>query len=577
MSYASKAQLQTLAGAIKQKFAKKIDPEAISGNAQQILATVGVDDKVPYNFRTSGGPANIGNRLNDKIVGGTIAWNQCIPVASASQSKTEAGVTVTDNRDGSFTLNGTSDSSASVAYIPLGHFAMGLVKGRKYFLASKNAGLKIIGTPESYFEYSGVFSNTAGSGNAQCYIVCAKGTVYNNIKVYLNCFDLTQMFGSTIADYIYSLEQATAGAGVAWFKNLFPKPYYEYNAGELMSVCTNAHITRGFNAYNHETGKAILIGGNTYQITGTYTSLSYSTGEAISPDASGKFTPTEKGVLTVAGGNATDTCVHLVWSGYRNGEYEPYVEHQYPLSPIELRGIPKLDSANNLYFDGDTYKKDGTVTRKYGIVDMGTLRWRYLPTHRNERFVVGVPGIKKPSTGSEKGNIVCSKYITDSVDNVYSHVADKIIGAMHTSEELWVYDSAYTDADAIKAAMSGVYLVYELATPTTETANPFADPQIVDDFGTEEYIDALATAETSPRDVAIPVGHETFYQANLRDKLQNLPANANADGLYLVKQTGNKQELIAYTPESELPTSPAETGTYVLKLIDGTLTWVSES
>ena len=27
-------------------------------------------------------------------------------------------------------------------------------------------------------------------------------------------FDLTQMFGSTIADYIYSLEQANAGAGV---------------------------------------------------------------------------------------------------------------------------------------------------------------------------------------------------------------------------------------------------------------------------------------------------------------------------------------------------------------------------
>lgn len=57
----------------------------------------------------------------------------------------------------------------------------------------------------------------------------------------------------------------------------------------------------------------------------------------------------------------------------------------------------------------------------------------------------------------------------------------------------------------------------------------------------------VATAETSPRDVVIPVGHETFYQANLRDKLQNLPANASADGLYLVKQTGNKQELIAYT------------------------------
>ena len=49
-------------------------------------------------------------------------------------------------------------------------------------------------------------------------------------------FDLTQMFGTTIADYIYSLEQGNAGAGVAWFKNLFPKDYYAYNAGEVTNV-----------------------------------------------------------------------------------------------------------------------------------------------------------------------------------------------------------------------------------------------------------------------------------------------------------------------------------------------------
>ena len=54
----------------------------------------------------------------------------------------------------------------------------------------------------------------------------------------VNVFDLTAMFGSTIADYIYSLEQADAGAGVAWFRNLFPKPYYAYNAGE--ETCVSA-------------------------------------------------------------------------------------------------------------------------------------------------------------------------------------------------------------------------------------------------------------------------------------------------------------------------------------------------
>jgi len=48
--------------------------------------------------------------------------------------------------------------------------------------------------------------------------------------------DLTQLFGTTVADYIYNLEQTTAGAGVAWFRNLFPKDYYSYNAGEEMTV-----------------------------------------------------------------------------------------------------------------------------------------------------------------------------------------------------------------------------------------------------------------------------------------------------------------------------------------------------
>ena len=98
--------------------------------------------------------------------------------------------------------------------------------------------------------------------------------------------------------------------------------------------------------------------------------------EAIIPDADGLFTPSCNGELTVTGGDDSTTCVHLVWSGYRNGEYEPYTKHSYPLdSDLVLRGIPKLDASNNLYFDGDIYESDGTVKRRYGIVDLGTLSW----------------------------------------------------------------------------------------------------------------------------------------------------------------------------------------------------------
>lgn len=91
-------------------------------------------------------------------------------------------------------------------------------------------------------------------------------------------------------------------------------------------------------------------------------------------------------------------CINLHWDGERDGEYEPYEEHVYPLdSTLALRGIPKLDSNNKLYFDGDTYDADGTVTRKYDVVDLGTLTWGIY----NNKFVVQLPLSKKYSVNEE--------------------------------------------------------------------------------------------------------------------------------------------------------------------------------
>ena len=58
--------------------------------------------------------------------------------------------------------------------------------------------------------------------------------------------DLTQMFGSTLADYIYNLESATAGAGVAKLKEwgFFTEEYIPYNPGSLESVEATAHVMR---------------------------------------------------------------------------------------------------------------------------------------------------------------------------------------------------------------------------------------------------------------------------------------------------------------------------------------------
>ena len=545
------------------------------GDAEQLVATVGVNDKVPYLFRTSGGSADIGDREVDKVVGGSFPWNQYRKIPATDQSGTVRDVVITDNRDGSFKLNGTVSDNGNA----LGQ-TIPILTGHKYLcLVEAPACLTF---PPNYNTTPGNKIVAAGTSTESqtVSIYLAKNTVYDNLVIKPQIFDLTQLFGATIADYIYSLETSTPGAGVAWFRKLFPKPYYAYNAGSMESVETDLHKMTGFNAYNHATGKAKVVGGHEYEIVGTYTSLSMN-GETITP-VSGKFTPAESGEITVTGGDDSTTCIHLRWDGERDGEYEPYVAHEYALSPVVLRGIPKLDSGNKLYYDGDTYEADGTVTRRFGIVDLGTLNWTRYTTQTEGKYRFGSSGIgalvKLPESMSVIAGIRCSKYAAVTGNGPNSNTTGI---AIHTNGNVLIYDPAYDTAevDAFKAAMSGVYLVYELATPTTEQANPYQTPQIVDDWGTEEYRDALATAQSNPRDVAIPVGHDTTYRNNLRAKLEMAPESPSGNGDYILRQTNGQNEYVAL--EKELPTLPTEDGTYSLKCtVSGTtktLAWEADA
>ena len=121
--------------------------------------------------------------------------------------------------------------------------------------------------------------------------------------------------------------------------------------------------------------------------------------------------------------------------------------------------------------------------------------------------------------------------------------------------------------------------IYELLTPTTETAEPYTNPQIVNDFGTEEYVDAGIEAET--RDVAIPVGHQTFYLANLRAKLEMSPDSPDGDGDYIVRQANGENTYVPLVIPNELPAAPTSDGTYTLQvtIADGapTYTWVANT
>ena len=565
------------------------------GNAEQLVSTVGVEDNAPYTFRTTGGSADVGDRMNLKaVIGGTVAWNQLV---QNGDFETTDGWT-SNNASALSVSNhvGTFRATAYGGY--LRNSSQDLIQGHKYF---RSAYVNVSNTTDVTFNISGVvpiatksqtgyqlicdvFTWTYPSGNYHIRVSDLRLSDWTDIQVKnIMIIDLTAMFGSAIADYAYTLESGTAGAGVAWLKKYgyFTKPYYPYKAAALESVKTSAHNTVGFNAYNPSTGKAKVVGGMTYQITGAYTALSLD-GTSITPDANGYFTPSANGELTVTGGNSTTTCVHLKWDGERDGEYEPYEQHTYALDDVELRGIPKLDASNNLYYDGDRYLPDGTVTRRYGTYTFtGNESFiRFYARSNGEYYftISGITGIKYSSSSTDKIGIVSNQYGVNmySANEVYNSTLYGFYEGAN-SNEIRACLPNVIDAATAKTWFQNnpTTIVFELATPTTESADAYTELQICNDFGTEEFVDAAT------RDFDMPVCASAIYQPNLRAKLEmapNSPSNGNGD--YIVRQTDGVNEYVLFSEVKELPDLPTTDGTYTLKctVADGTatLSWVSE-
>ena len=264
--------------------------------------------------------------------------------------------------------------------------------------------------------------------------------------------DLTQMFGSFVADYIYSLEQSSTGSGVAFFRKLFPKDYYEYNTGELMSVeGVSAHVMR---------------------------------------------------------------------------DVDDNIIGNYPLdSSLTLRGIPKLDSANNLYYDGDVYSADGKVQRKFGVITLnGSEAWGVARSTSAYGFYTTVNNLLKSM--NYRGSIICNKLMTTntnfSSEFVYGQFVLSGYGDSNNSypNQNWIYIKTtgdFSDLATIKSwlAANPITVVYELATPTTESAEPYESIQKVSKYGTEEYVSSGI----------VPVGHVTKYPTDIVAKVNGLPSD----------------------------------------------------
>ena len=179
---------------------------------------------------------------------------------------------------------------------------------------------------------------------------------------------------------------------------------------------------------------------------------------------------------------------------------------EYPLGSDELRGLLKIENGNLVAF-GDVHNSDGTGVKYFGIVDLGSLNWTNDTTAISGIYNLkaDLPETAKPIPVTDIFTAICAVYKPISAYDVYN--CNEGICANADGISIFVYDANYntsSSATAFKTAMSGKYLIYELANPTPTTYTPFTNPMI--SGSTEEFTDT--------RSVKMPCGHDSLYYSS---------------------------------------------------------------
>ena len=173
-------------------------------------------------------------------------------------------------------------------------------------------------------------------------------------------------------------------------------------------------------------------------------------------------------IISVLSGKTVNNVVFrpmIRFASDTDSTFEPYKNNTYSIS------FPS--SAGTVYSGHVTVEKDGsgTLVVDKANVDLGTLTWEKMTTSGNNYwFRTPLSSVKVITVASNKPNILCSAYKTESPNDAYTG-SEGISQITHASY-VAVCDMTYGDAAAFKTAMSGVQLVYELATPISYTLSP---------------------------------------------------------------------------------------------------------
>ena len=484
------------------------------------------------------------------VSGRSIVFNQIF------QPRKEAnnGATVTADSDGTITINGTTTASyinfrdVTPEQNKVGKYAFKLLILNNPDSISMKFGFlnRSQSTPAITSGSSAVIYNQTQSeislGKATGISGFAVGTVFNDVKIKIQIFDLTAMFGS-------GNEPST----VEEFEAMFPNDYYPYNVGEIISAGTESVVEQGKNLWNIDgytasdlvdlkTGywgvKLNVKPNSTYCISVTRdTVLSGIYGKLMGADKRniGFFGHTTTSAINAYTGHpitfqtANENYVYVAINSFKGFDtwksdfqkyfpsfqieksstataYAPYHSNEYPI-PEAIKALPgygwSAGTARN-YVDYENKKYVQCVNS----VDLGTKNWRmYKDGDYTPFFYLNAVSDIRGGTS----NFLCPKYqyvkigVTDSASGLY----------VLENTTVRVRDTAYTDAATFKQAMQGVMLYYELATPIVTDISTM----IPDDFLRNIEVEAggSVTFKNGNDNYHIPVPNEEEYIVKLSE------------------------------------------------------------
>ena len=541
------------------------------GAAEDLVSAESVASE--FTSRITGGSTAVGKggtALVDKIKGRTLVWNQLVQNGNFANGTTgwsqfnstiaasSGELTVTKNAigagTGGFAMTTITGDPAHRYYVGCDAIALSDTEIYLGFHSINHtvSGNESASTKSATYKRIHLITSPVASDHVLCVRVgvgaSADGVAGKVKNVML--VDLTLMFGGN--------EPSTPEE----FEALYPDPYYDYNPGTPKSNAATAIETVGWNQFDKDiTVESLSVDGSggsgTFRyvkrfkaLAGSYlfnyvnnsnvfvkTVINGTYGAAMGVNTSGgtTFTMSAPGEIWVYSSQEADInsvsdqlCISLS-DASRNGTYEPYWRSELELNIPTLTG--KLNgTGNSVVIFPNGLRSAGTVfdeivgnkaIKRIGAVDLGSMTWGSDAHREHTRFFSALADSKTGSSAYQLANQINSYgYISTS-----KVVADNTVnlGLSKYNNNIYIRNDAYEgqNGSVFAAAMSGVMLYYELATPEEyilDEALPTAMRN--DPYGTERRL-----PEDTAATVLAPFRADITYSTNIKEAVQSMHQN----------------------------------------------------